>query len=563
MERIFLSVLTINSNNARKYKTKLSSNNSMNFKANNTMPKFDYAKDDGRISPANALKHFAKGIISPITALLSSPKAMLTGALAIGASACLTALFPPLLPVFIASGIVIGAYNIAKGALKAATATTDKKTEEGWENIGAGTFSLGTSVLGSKKALKASGVENAEKMSYLKASYECIKGTKTNIIHSYKMLKNGTALTSIKNSFKKIECCEADDIVRLEKAGYPKEKLDEIRRYADQLHQEGLDAVESPNGAIDEIRRLLPEQYQKNLEFRVKSAASIKDKIIRKLTDPNEKYELENIEQARGMIRDLVGTKITVDRLSQSQIDEIIASLNKGFREGGIRPIEIDNYSGKNITPYLTEANIDSIKEAAISAKSQTETSYIGAKNKGSGYTSAQINVTHSNGVSGELQIRSTQIDSVANIEHIPYDIRQGKDISSNNPLVKRVYSQIEKSAQNLSKSGEKSYGNYLNKIYEYNKAVEQGLTGMQEPQIGDFFTGTRQGCKSQGRTLQQIKDLRNLILQDLDVKNLGRLHEEASWLKYIPRVCIGKHLVYNVRNVLELITIKQKNKET
>lgn len=561
MERTFLSVLTIQNGSAYKYKRN-SNTNSVNFRANNTTPNFDYAKDDGLISHKSAFKHFVKGIISPVTALLSSPKAMLTGVLAIGASACLTALFPPLLPVFIASGIAIGAYNIGKGTLKALTAKTDKKAEEGWENIGVGAFSLGTSVLGSKKALKASGVENTEKMGYIRTSYECVKGVKTNLVHSYKMLKNGTALTSLKNSFRKIECSEADDIARLEKAGYPKEKLAEIKKYAEQIYQEGLDSIEGQNSSIEEIRRLLPEQYREGLEFRVKNPASIKDKILRKITDPDENFEVESFEQAKALVRDVIGTKITVDKLSQSQIDEIIAALNKGFREGSIRPVGIDNYSGNNIRPYLSEANIDSIKEAALSSKIPTAPSYDGVKYKGSGYTSAQIDIKHSSGVNGELQIRSTQIDSIASIEHIPYDIRQGKDVSSNNPLVKRIYSQIEKSAKNLSKSGEKSYRTYLNKIYEYNKSMEQGATGIQEPQIGDFFTGTRQGCNSQGRTLQQVRDFRRLILQDLDVNNIKKLHEDASWLKYIPRVSMGKHLVYNVRNVLELISTKPNNKE-
>lgn len=112
---------------------------------------------------------------------------------------------------------------------------------------------------------------------------------------------------------------------------------------------------------------------------------------------------------------------------------------------------------------------------------------------KGSGYTSTQMNTQHllSNGTigQGELQIRGTEVNAFADVEHIPYDIRQGK-IKANDPKYADIYSLIKGMDAETSY---KKYNEYLTHTYnalrlrEYGFEIPENLMPKIEDYLGEF----------------------------------------------------------------------------
>ncbi len=163
--------------------------------------KKDFSADDGKISFKDKLKNFAKGIVSPITTMFSSPKNFAIGAASIvGISVLTAATGGAITPLLIASGVTMGGIQIARSAYNAATAATDDEARQAWQGMGAGTTAVAGSVAGAKGALKASGVDTAN-MSALEATLQCFKSVPSSIGKSFNAFKTGAALTNIKNAF--------------------------------------------------------------------------------------------------------------------------------------------------------------------------------------------------------------------------------------------------------------------------------------------------------------------------------------------------------------------------
>ncbi len=170
--------------------------------SSNNNSEFDYSIDDGKISFGDKVKNFAKGLVSPITALFSSPKNFLIGAGMIAAGAALTiATGGAIAPLFVALGVTGGAIQLGTSIYKTSKATTDDEARQAYQGIGAGTSAVGMSVLGSKAALKGAGVDT-KGMGFLRATVECFKQVPSSVSKSVGAFTSGQALTNIKNVFK-------------------------------------------------------------------------------------------------------------------------------------------------------------------------------------------------------------------------------------------------------------------------------------------------------------------------------------------------------------------------
>ena len=93
---------------------------------------------------------------------------------------------------------------------------------------------------------------------------------------------------------------------------------------------------------------------------------------------------------------------------------------------------------------------------------------------KKSGYTTAQMDVRQnfSKGTGiGEFQVRGSKVNDFGDVEHIPYDIRQGK-ITEDDPKYKEIYNIIK----NMSDEQYKGYNKYLTEVYTYLRMQELGL---------------------------------------------------------------------------------------
>lgn len=159
-----------------------------------------YAADDGKISAADKVKSFLKGVVSPVTSMFSSPKNFAIGALSMAAGAALiVATGGAAAPLFVAAGLVGGTIQFAKSAYGAAVATTDDEARAAWQGMGTGAGAVAGSVAGSKTALNAAGV-NTAKTGIFTSVVECFKAIPSCLSKSFNSFGSGAALVNLKSA---------------------------------------------------------------------------------------------------------------------------------------------------------------------------------------------------------------------------------------------------------------------------------------------------------------------------------------------------------------------------
>lgn len=208
---------------------------------------------------------------------------------------------------------------------------------------------------------------------------------------------------------------------------------------------------------------------------------------------------------------------------SQGVVNRLVELINNANENEPPIITELNNY-GSNISSYFTDAQLEKIatvyetkygKKLDVVTKLDTsklsececnistdgkntitvENDHAKYTNKGaqkdSGYTSSQMNTKHqlSDGSvgNGELQIRGTEVNAFADVEHIPYDIRQNKikeDDSKYSSIYKLIKDEMDDSTYN-------AYNNYLTAVYESLRLTELGIS-CDEPKIETFLGDKR-----------------------------------------------------------------------
>lgn len=202
-------------------------------------------------------------------------------------------------------------------------------------------------------------------------------------------------------------------------------------------------------------------------------------------------------EAIAGVSDDIMG------KLTSKQADSTVKQLAEAIKTGKIDIDEINvygenSYFTKEHVAMLTDAKTQAVEKEFTTgkklkivssledelkdstAKSSKELPiHIEKTSKGaikeSGYLSAQMNTRQvlkdGSVVKGELQIRGTEVNGFADVEHIPYDIRTGK-ITAGEAKYQNVYSSIK----GLSKESYKEYNNYLTDTYHHLRMEELGI---------------------------------------------------------------------------------------
>jgi len=159
-----------------------------------------WSSDDGKISGKEKLINFGKGVISPVTAMFSSPKNFALGAAGIiGSGLLIAATGGAAAPVMVAAGVIGGGFGLLKSGYAAMTAKTDDDARKAWQGIGLGTTVTAGSIAGSKAALKSAGVDT-KGMNILSATAECFKSAPAQIGKSVTAFTSGKAIANIKNA---------------------------------------------------------------------------------------------------------------------------------------------------------------------------------------------------------------------------------------------------------------------------------------------------------------------------------------------------------------------------
>lgn len=449
-------------------------------------PKFSFEKNDsandGKFSAKEALKNFAKGLVSPITSMFSSGKNFLiSSSIFAGTSALVVATNGAIAPVLVAAGVVMGAVQAGKAALKIAKAKNGDDVEKAFYDIGGATTAVGLSTLGAKTSLRQVGMQT-EKMNVFKSTVECFKNIKPLVIESFSSFKSGTFKTNIYNAVK------------------PYLFAKRIRQMGRKIFNEGIKFYKQD---FNEIKSVIPEEFHADLKVRPKNNTSILDKLIdravfyreiRKIKRDNTltqaekdlgisklkaKRKMFNTDDdfARKLVDDLVGTRLVVKDPVPENIDKIVNSLVEAIKNDKIVITEIKNYygAGNQKGVYFNENHIAKIK-AAADDKGITIKSIEAPIPKDSGYCTVQMKIKHKSGNWGELQIRGKHINEIENVEHIVYDLKKGKDIVKGNLELSKLFYPIKNAIKKLSPGKYSEFQDYIVKKYKFARAKEMGI---------------------------------------------------------------------------------------
>lgn len=242
------------------------------------------------------------------------------------------------------------------------------------------------------------------------------------------------------------------------------QQKEELKNIAKSLEQEGKEKAAQAKQDIIDVLGIEPTCRSKSFE-------SIYDKISK---DVLKGGEIKDISQARKVVRDLVGTRLILDDVSPEAMQKIVDNICKGIENGKLTSYRISNYA-KDSRRYLSEEQFKQIQAAA--AKKGIEIPRIESDQiSATGYVTAQMNFIHSNGVSGEIQIRGKLMHNYAEREHIIYDMRMGKNLGKNIPELEKFLEPLEDAVLKLERNGlNKVYDKYIHDCYKYIRKFEEG----------------------------------------------------------------------------------------
>lgn len=439
--------------------------------------------NDKKFSASVALKNFGIGLASPITTMFSSPKNFLFGAgMVAGSIALVTATGGAAAPILVAAGIAMGAVQATDAVVKIASAKNGDDVEEAFYDIGGATSTIGLSAWGAKGSLKQANV-CTEGLDVIKATKKCFTSAPDLVGESLEVFKSGYYKTNISNAIRTVKQPAI------------------LKQYARELYKEGEANFEY---SFQKLKDALPEKYSKLLKGRNKGELSIYEKMVKERTvkinediakaqkrsDLSPEAKQQKIDElladrerikndpkfAKEKVEDLFGARMTLDDVSPENIEEFVCALEKAMENGDIEILEIENYRGANENfkgenkYYFKKSQVERLVDASGDAKYKND-------HKHAGYTAVQLKIRPKGGRVFELQIRGKEIDAFADVEHIPYDLRQGKDIANGNNKAGILLSKVQKAIKGLDEATYSKYKKYIYDNYVYAQALEYGKT--------------------------------------------------------------------------------------
>ncbi|MBR1425099.1 hypothetical protein IJ579_06010, partial [bacterium] len=301
-----------------------------------------------------------------------------------------------------------------------------------------------------------------------------------------------------------------------------------------------------------------------NFYSRVKSETSLRDKVENYMKD----HPGATIDEAIADVRDAFGARTVVESNDFTNNPEVAALIAAGDTRGAMlkaaelqsQPAvdkikdmidmiasgeadfeitRITNYVSKDGIPYFSDEQLAFLSHyAATRGLSSFDTviriaedgDYAGrpisregkliTKSQPSGYTALQMNIKTKDGKVIEWQFRGDKVHEFAEGEHIPYDLRTGKNILGDHPELEPLYKPLqdllcgvgEDHAGRMPDAAFDEYNRYLNDYYAYLRKLELGFDS-EEPRLEDYGNGYK-------------------FDKCLEAKNLIALHKLADEVK-------------------------------
>ncbi|MCM1265719.1 MAG: hypothetical protein NC200_05925, partial [Candidatus Gastranaerophilales bacterium] len=306
-----------------------------------------------------------------------------------------------------------------------------------------------------------------------------------------------------------------------------------VRQAAEQIRKTALDVEPE----ICKIMKEMGLATDATLSHRSKSVQSLYDKIQNALIDDTS----TTLDKAINTVMDGVGVRTVNDIGSFANHPQVKKYLDAGdiktarqkavelesdyVLQGLMRYIDakangtnkvnltrISNYMGEDGIPYFTEKQLNKLKVYAdskgvkipivervnnLSERLAARTDDVYRKKsttkvRGSGYTALQMNFETLDGFTYEWQYRGKKLNSFAEGEHIPYDLRTNKDIIGTNTELTRLYEPMKRLLTDkkvMTDTMYEEYNHYLTAHYEYLRLAELGFNdGMNPPKLPKGF---------------------------------------------------------------------------
>ena len=285
--------------------------------------------------------------------------------------------------------------------------------------------------------------------------------------------------------------------------------------------------------------------------------------IIRANVSDDSEYELfmRYITKGEGKIEKSMLPKLrsiekqVYDKAREVQSGKFTENLAKALEEDKIRITELHNYAGRDGIAYFSDIQTDRLKSAyetwynkmlKIAQKSPETSNYKIIEKDGltclqdckgyvfepkmliesvsnskdaikdTGYTAAQMNIITKDGVQEELQYRGTGTDKLAELEHVPYDIKKNKD------SVQRPEYDFLRSIFGKYKNDDdfdKLYNQYLSDTYKTTRRAELGFFGTV-PDISDYLGDKLTPDELEAISFEGLRKLHNYTKKLVDKQN-------------------------------------------
>lgn len=322
------------------------------------------------------------------------------------------------------------------------------------------------------------------------------------------------------------------------------EKL--ARAKADEIHEKAVKAEKAILKMMDEAGL---GTAGVNMTHRPKSAQSLYDKIKNALCDTKHPASFNDAIKS---IRDAVGTRteladfdykkhpnivemykkdpqkavrMAAERQSEEYVQKVKSIITNSVydKDANLKALRISNYMGKEGIPYFSEKQVAILQDYAAQYGIDLHVKNELTKVRPSGYTALQMNFETKDGFVYEWQLRGSKINQFAECEHVPYDIRENKDITGGNPILKNLYEPIQTAVKDLDDNQYKKYNEYLTANYEHLRKQELGFDSTP-PKLADF-----------GLNNPVLKAENLDLLHELAVKlKKGEINEQTALAKYL-----------------------------
>ena len=164
---------------------------------------------NGKFDISECVKNFAKGLLSPITAVIKHPL-MTIGTLAVTVALC--SVVPVMAPILAVGFGALSVYQVGKGVVEAAKNYKNgeyDKAEKSFNKVGEGTIGVVLTALGIKQSARVA--KEAKVMSELGVT-SLDKAQKLQIAND---IKNGTKLSALKEITTLLSCISFNSLFRV------------------------------------------------------------------------------------------------------------------------------------------------------------------------------------------------------------------------------------------------------------------------------------------------------------------------------------------------------------